>query len=388
MDKKYRVLFPVIAALAGCTSTGAGNSDLDSKEGLLLSSNEKAQLVQFYKDNLKNNENYKLKLVQVYLDMKDIKSAELYSSTFESEDYEKPEYLYTMARLNYLKRNYVKSKEILKTFLDEGGDESQYYLLTGKVLAEQGAYDKAIESFEKSRQLGMPDSDIKNNIAVVKMMKSEFSEAVKILYELYSQNPSDSRLRSNLILAAVKSGRQDIALNALKDIYSEDQARLQLKKLSESLATESRNVQMPKLVKESTKKSTQKPKTTVLNNNIKEVVKSPPVNKVIKLSNKNKAKQINKQLAVKEIFDPKRLKPNSEHVYRIQVLATYNVITPEYLKFLKTNYGPVYSYTHDLWNRYCVGEFNNLSKAKAFMAEMNIKGAFVVDYTKKRYVRL
>ncbi|WP_299014181.1 pilus assembly protein TadD [uncultured Photobacterium sp.] len=394
MHNNLKVVIPIVFALSGCVSTGGANSELESKESLLISSNETAQLVQFYKDNLKENASYKLKLVQVYLDLKDVKSAELYSSTFDEDDYEKPEYLYTMAKMNYLKHEYSKTTELLEQFRDASGDERRYFFLSGKVFAEQGLYEKSISAFERSRQLGMPDNNIKNNIAVVKIMRHDFSSAVKILYDLYLQTPNDSKLRSNLILASVKAGRNDIALDALKDIYNDEQAREQLEKLRGSLIVQEQQTESSNVVEnkpddsQSVGQKASKQNVDLKSSEVQKQEKTKALTKVTQSTDKPKSRKSSQQKTKKIVLNPHKKNTTVEHIYRIQVLATYNVITPEHLNYLKSNYGAVYSYTTDLWNRYCVGEFNNLERAKAYMADMNIKGVFVVEHTNKRYIKL
>ncbi|TCW20778.1 hypothetical protein EDB48_103117 [Vibrio crassostreae] len=88
------------------------------------------------------------------------------------------------------------------------------------------------------------------------------------------------------------------------------------------------------------------------------------------------------------VFDPRKLKPGAKPTYRVQVLATYTAIPSDLLNYLKANHGSVYLYTHELWKRYCIRSFNDLDEAKVLLNSIDIKGAFVVDYTKKRYVRL
>ncbi|MEP8023333.1 pilus assembly protein TadD, partial [Vibrio parahaemolyticus] len=101
-----------------------------------------------------------------------------------------------------------------------------------------------------------------------------------------------------------------------------------------------------------------------------------------------KSVDLKPKYVARSVLDPQNLRPKAPSIYRIQVLATYKVIPSDYLNYLKGNYGKVYSYTHGLWKRYCVGEFSDIDDAKKFLENMNIKGAFVVDYTKKRYVEL
>ncbi|MGF1798872.1 tetratricopeptide repeat protein [Photobacterium swingsii] len=367
---KYKVIISLVFIIGGCSTTLEADKELKTKENIIISSNDKVQLVQFYKQHIKEDDSYKLKLVKVYLDLRDINSAELYTNTFDNDDYESTEYFYTMARLNYLKQNYGQTFSFLEDYKENDGDESKYYHLKGKVLAEQKKYDASISSFEKSRQKGMLDSEVMNDIGVVYIMKEDYQKAVEILYSLYVNNPADNKLRSNLILASIRSGRNDIALDALKYSYNESEARERLIKLSMKL-----NSKAQKKINITRKKNN----LLVDNTNNNDV---DSTNTVVK---KNKKTTI---LRGKDIFNSELLMTPKNKTFRIQVLATYKLITPEYLDYLKANYGAVYSYTHELWNRYCIGEFDSLDSAKSYMSSMNIKGSFVVDYTNKKHIRL
>lgn len=139
----------ITCALSGCSAV---NTELETKEKLLVGSGNDQQLIEFYKANLKLEPIYKAKLVNLYLTQKDIKSAELYRNTYSESDLEQPEFILTNARLDYQKKNYVQALENLDLYLDEGGEEGQFHLLKGKILAQQKRFPEAIEQFEESRK--------------------------------------------------------------------------------------------------------------------------------------------------------------------------------------------------------------------------------------------
>ncbi len=66
--------------LSGCSTI---NQELVTKEKLLTNSGQTEQLIEFYKANLVEVPSYKIKLINLYLDNKDQKSAELYINTLE-----------------------------------------------------------------------------------------------------------------------------------------------------------------------------------------------------------------------------------------------------------------------------------------------------------------
>ncbi len=376
MINKYIISVLIFLVLSGCASV---NTELETKEQLLLSSGDPHKLIEFYKANIQLEPIYRVKLVNVYLDLNDIRSAELYRSTYSEDDLGEPDYILTNARLYYQKKNFEKALEELENYRDEGGEEYEYQLLSGKIFAQQKRFSQAIEYFEESRKQGASDREAGNNIAVVKMMQSDFLGATDILYDLYLSNPSDQKVSSNLILSSVKSQRPDIALEVLKYKYNEEQAHKQLSALMKSVVRSKGNKAVNQSAIELERQIAR------VNANSGNYV--APTSKVSKLS-ESSGFQKSRHSADGSVLDPSKLKPNAKPIYRVQVLATYTAIPSDFLNYLKTNYGSVYSYTHGLWKRYCIGDFHDLDEAKEFLRSIDIKGAFVVDYTKKRYVRL
>ncbi|EHI9241365.1 tetratricopeptide repeat protein [Vibrio vulnificus] len=370
------VLF-FLSWLVACSSI---STELQTKERLLLSSGENHQLVEFYKGNLVDVPSYKVKLVNLYLDMGDIKSAELYTNTYTAKDLDEPDYIYSLANLNYKKKRYDSALQESEKFLDEGGDESVYHLLVGKIYAQRKEYETAIQHFEESRKSGASDREAGNNIAVVYLLQNRYIEATEILYDLYVAMPSDAKVRSNLIISSVQSNRPDIALEVLKHEKGEEEARKQLAALMKTVnkgknkGKKAVQPQVAQINKDTTRATVVQTAqvTPKAQDETKKVVQAKPVDNVVPVSK----------------LDVNNLRPKAPSLYRIQVLASYKAVPNDYLNFLKANYGTVYSYTHGLWKRYCIGEFTDVEDAKVFLDNLNIKGAFVVDYTKKRYVEL
>ncbi len=376
MIRKYILTVIMLVLISGCTTV---NNQLDTKEQLLIGSGDSQKLIEFYKANIQSDSVYKVKLVILYLVLKDIKSAELYRSTYSESDLDDPEFILTNARIYYQKKNFEYALEELKNYRDEGGAEYEYQLLTGKILAQQKRFTEAIEHFEESRKQGASDREAGNNIAVVKIMQSDYLGATDILYDLYLSNPNDQRVSSNLILSSVKSQRPDIALEVLKHSNSDEQAHKQLSALMRSISKSKG--------KKAVTQSTIEMEQQLIGSQVNSGGFVAPTSRVSKLDTTGEF-QTSRHSVDGSVLDPRKLKPGAKPIYRVQVLATYTAIPSDFLNYLKTNYGSVYSYTHGLWKRYCIGNFNDLDEAKAFLNSIDIKGAFVVDYTKKRYVRL
>ncbi len=361
--KRHIAIFACVFLFMGCSSV---DKNIQMKEELLLDSGDNKQLVEFYKSNLFDYPEFKVKLVNVYLDMNDIQSAELYRNTYSEEDLKQPENVFSIARIYYKKNDLVDSKKMLTKYIDLDGSPSKYHLLLGKVFAKEQRYPQAIEQFEKGRTLGVSDHEANNNIAVVYMMQGNYLNATKVLLDLYSDDPDDEKIRSNLIVAAAKSGRPDIALDALKRTNSDSQARKQLAVLMKSVSSQ--------------------------NKNAKQSIKAPSE---VNVADKAKASKLTASDVPTPTLKDKIPKDNNElknnlisTTYRIQVFASPHALSVEYLNYLKSNYGPVYSYSQGLWNRYCVGTFTDLDDAREFLKLIDIKDAFIVDYHNRQYIKL
>lgn len=367
--KKHIAIFVSVFLFIGCSSV---DKNIQMKEELLLDAGDSKQLVEFYKSNLLEHPEFKVKLVNVYLDIDDVKSAELYRNTYNEEDLKQPESVFSIARIYYKKNDLSDSKKMLTKYIDLNGSQSKYHLLLGKVLARERRYPQAIEQFQKSRTFGVSDRKANNNIAVVYMMQGNYLNATQVLLDLYSDDPDDEKIRSNLILAAVKSRRPDIALDALKRTNSDLQARKQLAVLMKSISSQKKNTQSSNKAASSNKTANKNPKG-------------------VYLVDKEKSSEllVNDTSSTNTVKDKDELKkPLTTKIYRIQVFASPNALSVEYLNYLKSNYGTVYSYSEGLWNRYCVGSFSDFVDAQTFLKLLDIEDAFVVNYSNRKYIKL
>lgn len=333
--------------LVGCEST---NSALMTQEKILISSGNKNKLIEFYKKNLLYDSSFKKKLIKQYLDIGDIQSAELYFSVYKKIPSD-IDLLYQLSRMNYMKGEFDKSNEILEVFNSNGGDKKRFYLLKGKIFSGKKNYSSAIKYFNESRKHGVSDSDAKNNIAVVYIMKGEFKKATDILSRLYSMETTNDKIRTNLLVAAIRSGNYELATTVLtKKSGSKIKAKNQLNILKRSMINE------------------QQDHLYLVNKN----------NRAI-----NREVDVNKKLINGLDSDKKELE-----FYRIQILASYEEISTSRLTYLKRKFGHIYVYKHDGWNRYCIGRFKSLGKAEQFLDRLDIKGAFIVSYKDKGYKKL
>ncbi|WP_337969408.1 pilus assembly protein TadD [Vibrio pectenicida] len=361
-----KIFFIIIYSFFLILGCATHNDDLEVKENLLLNSNDRNKVIEFYKENINLNSTYKVRLVNIYLDINDLDSAELYAKTYSSSELEKSEFIYSLARISYQKKKYNQAKQELDKYLKKKGDKCKYFILLGKINSASGGYQEAIENFEESRKLGALDKETDNNIAVVKMMQKDYLSAIDILYNLYLESPNDEKVKANLILSAAHQERTDIILEVLKGSHTDE-------------ASQQCMLDLIKLVsKDKSKNEASKQSNMTIPQSYKKPQDPLPIS----------AMPQSKQCIQDKVIYPKPSSSTIKKNYKIQVLATDDLISEDLLNYLKVNYGPVYLYNHGFWKRYCIGEFSNLRLAKAFLRDLQIKGAFIVDYKNKRYETL
>lgn len=381
MIKSFFCILLVSFFLSGCSMIDSGYNERQErkiKETLLVSAGNKNNIIEFYKKNLYVEPLYKVKLVELYLDMDDVSSAELYKNTYTNKELQLPEFIFSYAEILYKKKEYHLSKIELKRYVEKAGKDDKYYLLHGKILAQSGEYNKAIDDFEESRKVGVSDREASNNIAVVKMMQQDFSAANQILETLYRNYPIDVKVKSNYLLSLVHLKKFDIALEVLKTSHSEQQAVELLTALVGSADNSSSNLKRDRELRRCI--------NAVLNpipSNTQRKASRPTESTVNDMSS-HKKKGASDQ-GVYSVFDSrndlddKRMVRNK--IYRIQVLAanTKSYVSKKYISNLQKQYGDVYLYSSGGWRKYSVGNFSSAKEAIAYLKHVNVKGAFIVN---------
>ncbi len=348
--------------MTGC-SINNDVQHLKLKEDLLITSNNKNQLIEFYKDNLSNNSGYKVKLVDLYLDVEDINSAEFYINSYSQRDLTKPEFIFTIAKVNYKKELFASAEIELEKYRKHGGHLKEYYLLKARVLTGLKRFDEAIEHFEKSRAYGVLDKDVNNNIAVVYMLKADYLSARDILENLYNRYPADERVKSNLLITLVNLNKYESALFVLKKEHNDKRAKELLALLINNVSTKiDRKIDLSDIDRCIViSMNSEKNHYSKYNANKVSVVNAENVRGKIKSENSQNVK--------------KTLK------YRVQVLATNKKIESGFLSRLRKKYGEVYLNHIGGLDKYSVGDFYNRTDVDNFFKTVDIPGAFVVkDY--------
>lgn len=348
-----KIITPLLLTLiiTGCTNNATNNDshqNIVMKESLLISANNELKLIEFYKNNIDIDPSYKVKLVNLYLDQKDIRSADLYINTYTTNELEQPSFILSKAKSLHYKKEYNLANRELDRYLTKGGSKEQYYLLSGKISSELGHYRQAIKAFEESKKVGVSDQIANNNIAVVEMMQTNFYAANTIFEKLYNDYPNDKKIKSNFLMVLVHMGRFNVALDILKKDYSNEKSVKLLTNMINSIKDPAYNIIHDETIDHYA--------TDDENNNATTNETKPKI-----------IEAVNKQ-------------PN-KRIFRVQILAISHKknVPDKYIPSLQLQYGDVYSYTADNWKKYSIGHFDTYEEAKAFKNTVKINGVFIVN---------
>ncbi|MFV0447809.1 MAG: tetratricopeptide repeat protein [Vibrio sp.] len=356
----------VLLFLLGCSNLDNNgvtkNQELDITEKLLISSGDQQKLIEFYKLNINKNSEYKAKLVDLYLELDDLSSAQLYQNTYTSDELKKASYLLTQAKIAYKNKEYDLALMVLEKYKKQNGDMSEFYMLRGRIHAQMNLYSQAIDDFESGKKVGVSDREANNNIAFVKMMQKDFISARNILEKLYNDFPNDAKIESNYLLTLINLEQFDIAFAILKSKYSDQQAMQLLSALIQSINDNGSRKKINEDLNQciSTALESKDNSIDVLDDSIK------------------KDEQKFNPIAMHAVDSNKK---SIGIVYRIQLMATTekNNISAVQMRNWHNEYGDVYLFSSGIWHKYSVGNFNSFKKAKEFLHTINVKDAFIVN---------
>ncbi|WP_028021806.1 AMIN domain-containing protein [Enterovibrio calviensis] len=199
-----------ILALSACSSSDVLEEYAGEKgDQLLLQTGNYSSLVKRYQDQLKENPSPSLryKLANALYLSGDPEAAQFqlalipYDAIEDSElEMLRANVLYDLDRLNAAEQHVNAALRIYD-------NNAEAYNLKGLLLAQRGELNKAKQAFDRARLHGFDDDIVKNNLAMVAILKGDFDWAADILLPLVKNGRSDSIVEANLLLALAKSGR-------------------------------------------------------------------------------------------------------------------------------------------------------------------------------------
>ncbi|WP_198155491.1 lipopolysaccharide assembly protein LapB [Moritella sp. JT01] len=326
-----------------------------------MTSHDDAKLIAFYKQNLKRQPDYMLKLINIYLNQDDTASAKIYVEMLSSDEKDTPAALFVIARMYYHDGELNSALDKVKKLQLIRNKDSKVELLAGKIYAGLRQFVLAKQSFQDALRLGHEDKVIKNNLALLHMMQGQYEAAIKILRPLYKADPEDQTVESNLLIAVINNGNIDLARSILASRYSGDVAEQNLELLM-AAKTKKRNEPIA-MVEEW-------PATALYKQSITENTKLITDDSIEMAS------------LMSRDFTPVN---SDETVFRVQIFASNEQLSEIQLARFKKYQTDIYFYNFGFWKRYCIGKFTTLKEARLFKEHLNAKGAFVVEYPNKDY---
>ncbi len=364
MFKQIRII-SLLVFLVSCSSTTSEMDVLKTTEEIIMTSHDDAKLIAFYKQNLKRQPEYMLKVINIYLNQEDIASAKIYIEMLGNDEKDTPAALFAMARMYYYDGELNTALDKVETLQTISNKDPEVQLLAGKIYAGLRKFALAKQRFQDALRLGYEDKVIKNNLALLHMMQGQYEAAIKILRPLYKVDPEDQTVESNLLVAVINNGNIDIARNILTSRYGGDVAE---KNLALLMTAKTKQHKEPAIMFEN----------DVVEWPATELYKQNSIEKMMLISDEttDSTSLMNRDFKV----------DNSDStVFRVQIFASNKQLSEIQLARFKKYQTDIYFYNFGFWKRYCVGEFATLQEARAFKEHLNAKGAFVVEYLNKEY---
>ncbi len=234
-------IFLILLALTGCATTTSSSqkeraekSSFESKETLLIQAKNREQLIQLYKNRLKekDDQDVRVSLIEAYLAQKDYDSADFHLSQFPPADQQtdhtqKPESIKSAVDMQ-AKIHFLRAKVLLaQGKLSEAAEQANQALVTksnypeaenlmGLIQAEGGHFVEARAFFNQARSHYYDDVIVKNNLAVLDLIEGDYQAVVEKLQPLYMKGQADEKVASNLVVAYTKLGNYQAVEDILK----------------------------------------------------------------------------------------------------------------------------------------------------------------------------
>lgn len=211
-----------VVLLSGCASTKQSSSELEkiNKEQMFVEANNYPQLIEFYKNELRQQENTeaRLKLGQAYLDHGDAESALFVVSQLPKQARSSQSEL-ILAKAFFALEQLEEAQQHIENVLQFDHRNGEAYNLLGVIQATQGDLTRAEQSFVQSRREFYQDNAVKNNLATLYLIQKQYQKSYLLLRSVYQANPDDQTTRANLIITLIKLDRIDEAKELLASDY-------------------------------------------------------------------------------------------------------------------------------------------------------------------------
>ncbi|WP_413755451.1 tetratricopeptide repeat protein [Vibrio sp. F13] len=197
----------------------------ESKESILIETNNYPKLIAYYKGKLKikESDSTRIKLAEAYANNGDYESS-LFVITRVREKESNVKAIVVECNALFEIGNIRKAELCLlrANELDKNNPEIENQL--GITYAYLGYIKKSKYYFEQSREHFVDDVKIKNNLAMVSMLEGDFEHAASLLLPIYIKGASNEKIETNLVFSLVKINQIDSAKKILASRYSEKES--------------------------------------------------------------------------------------------------------------------------------------------------------------------
>ena len=223
----YKIVIVIILSyfVFGCASSSLDSKLSESKESILIETNNYPKLIAYYKGQLKieESDSTRIKLAEAYANNGDYESSFfVITRVREKESNVKAivvecSALFELGNIRKAELCLLRANE-----LDKNNPEIENQL--GITYAYLGYIKKSKYYFELSREHFVDDVKIKNNLAMVSMLEGDFEHAASLLLPIYIKGASNEKIETNLVFSLVKINQIDSAKKILASRYSEKES--------------------------------------------------------------------------------------------------------------------------------------------------------------------
>ncbi|EOD78763.1 Flp pilus assembly protein TadD [Grimontia indica] len=222
---KIFAYFFAATLLVGCTSSSPSQYVKDNGEDILINSGNYAALVKRYERQLQEEPSAatRFKLASAHYKLGDAEAAMFQLSQISPRKLDSAELALLRANVFLDQGKLTLAEQHANTAIRKEKGLGEAHNLRGLILAEQGKFADATTAFETARKNHYNDAAVKNNLAMMALLKGDYDEAIDILAPLVQAGRADDKAKANLLLAYAKAGKtrafSQLLANSENDTY-------------------------------------------------------------------------------------------------------------------------------------------------------------------------
>ncbi|CZF80683.1 MULTISPECIES: tetratricopeptide repeat protein [Grimontia] len=195
--------------IVGCTSSSPSQYVKENGEDILINSGNYSALIKRYENQLQDDPSAttRFKLASAHYKLGDTEAATFQLSQISPRELDSAELALLRANVFLDQGKLTLAEQHANTAIRKKKGLGEAHNLKGLILAEQGKFADATFAFETARKNHYNDAAIKNNLAMMAILKGDYNEAISILSPLVQAGRADDKAKANLLLAYAKAGK-------------------------------------------------------------------------------------------------------------------------------------------------------------------------------------